>query len=155
MSFVCVLDMDETLGYFDGSTFQIRPKLMFLLQFLYMKEIKIVLWSMGEDEYVMRICNGFLQKISLYADVIFGRKECKVSERKYGFCKASEHIRTLYTEPIILIAVDDKVNQNMDDMYDLRIYVKPYKKVDSNDLELTNVVEKITSFWIEQMCPNW
>lgn len=155
MSVVCVLDMDETLGFFDGTVFHLRPKLDFLLKFLYAKNIKIVLWSMGDDEYVQRICNGFLPKIVQHADIIFARKECCSSDRRYQFCKASEHIRTLYNEPILLMGVDDRVKQNMDELYDLRIHVKPYKEVNPKDTELVRVVETITDFWIRHVCPDF
>lgn len=110
---------------------------------------------MGEDEYVERMCNGFLHKIAKHADIVFARKECSASDKKYDFCKASEHVRTLYNERIILIGVDDRARQNMDDMYDLRIHVKPYKEVNPNDTELVRVVETITEFLIQQMCPDW
>lgn len=155
MTFVCVLDMDETLGFFDNNIFHVRPNLNFLLQFLYLNNIKIILWSLGDDSYVERICNGFLPKIAKHADIIFARKECYVSDQKYNYYKASAHIRNLYREQIILIGVDDKVRQNMDDMYDLRIYVKPYQQINNNDIELVKVIETITSFWIENKCPDW
>ncbi|GFQ84180.1 uncharacterized protein TNCT_265221 [Trichonephila clavata] len=41
----------------------------------------------------------------------------------------------MYVEPIFLIAVDDKVSENMDQQYDLRIYVPPYTKYPSPTLQ--------------------
>ncbi|GFT75891.1 FCP1 homology domain-containing protein [Nephila pilipes] len=102
--YVCVLDMDETLGFSAGETFHVRPKFQCLINFLKVVEADIILWSLGSDDYVRRV--------------------------------ASTHIRDMYQEPIFLMAVDDKVSENMDEQYDLRIYIPPYTKVNSCDKEL-------------------
>lgn len=146
---VCVLDMDETLGYFDGQQFVIRPKLDFLMKFCKMCHIDVILWSMGDDEYVKSVINSSLNNVAEYAAKIFGYKECKRSYKLYEYHKASEHVRVMYPETIFLIGVDDRVTSNMDARYDVRIAVKPYKKVNPGDRELVGVVEKIVDACVD------
>lgn len=140
---VCVLDMDETLGSFDKETFHVRPRLQTLIDLLRLTRIDIVLWSLGGDEYVHRVVNGFLPEIARHAHKVFARRECDRSYERYQYYKASEHIRVMYDHCIFLIGVDDKVSQNMDSQYDLRISIRPYKKPDPTDRALLDVCEKI------------
>lgn len=146
---VCVLDMDETLGYFDGRQFVPRPKLDFLIKFLKMCHIDLILWSMGGDEYVKSVVNSSLGGVAEYAAKIFGQKECNRSHKKYEYYKASEHVRVMYPEEIFLIGVDDRVSSNMDPRYDVRIAVKPYKKFKPGDRELVGVVERIVEACVD------
>lgn len=139
----CVLDLDETLGRFNGETFLLRPKLEFLLRYLRTSRIDIILWSLGGDEYVKWVVNTFLNDIKQHAYKIFANTECSRSERRFEFSKASDVIRAMYGEELFLIGVDDKASQNMDSHYDLRISPKPYTKHDPTDRELVNVVETI------------
>ncbi|GBN13113.1 hypothetical protein AVEN_257693-1 [Araneus ventricosus] len=143
--YVCVLDMDETLGFSSGDTFHVRPKLKTLLNLLRLIRADIILWSMGTDEYVQRTVNGFLPEISTHAYKLFARTECQYSQTFYRYKKASNHIRHMYPYSIFLIAVDDLVSENMDEHYDLRIHVPPYNKVNSCDKELVFVCEKIVN----------
>ncbi|GBO27131.1 hypothetical protein AVEN_212404-1 [Araneus ventricosus] len=140
---VCVLDMDETLGRYDRNAFHVRPKLETFINLLRLLKCDIILWSLGKDDYVRRVVSGHLPEIRDYAYKIFAYKECMNSEARYGFCKASEHIRIMYDCDIFLIGVDDKVSENMDSRYDLRIQVKPYTSPDSKDVVLLEVCEKI------------
>lgn len=142
---VCVLDMDETLGFSSGDTFHVRPKFHTLLNLLRLIRADIILWSMGTDDYVRRTVNGFLPELSTHAYKLFARTECYYSQSYYQYKKASSHIRNMYQQSIFLIAVDDMVNENMDDQYDLRIHVQPYDKVNSCDKELVFVCEKIVN----------
>lgn len=140
---VCVLDMDETIGTFQHDAFQIRPYANSLIALLRLLDVQLVLWSLGSDEYVQRIVNGHLPLVKEYAYKIFARKECERSRQRYDFCKASEHIRVMFESEIFLIAIDDKVSQNMDSQYDLRINVLPYKKPDPRDRALLDVINKL------------
>ncbi|GFR22791.1 FCP1 homology domain-containing protein [Trichonephila clavata] len=135
--------MDETLGFSTGETFHVRPKFQTLINFSKLIQADIILWSLGSDNYVHRVVNGFLPELVQHLFKLFARSECNYSKTYYQYTKASAHIRDLYVEPIFLIAVDDKVSENMDEQYDLRIYVPPYTKVNSCDKELLQVCEKI------------
>lgn len=143
MTCVCVLDMDETLGVFHKNVFHVRPKLNVLLNLLQLLNVDIILWSLGDDEYVRRVVNGFLNDIADRAFKIFARNEAMVSKERYNFWKASEHIRVMYEEPIFLMAVDDRVRENMDSSYDVRIHVRPYKSPNPSDRALIKVCEEI------------
>ena len=140
---VVVLDMDETLGVYHNNVFHTRPKVDFMIKMLRAMDIEIILWSLGEDDYVRRVVNGFLPSIYSFAYKIFARSEAKISMKLYGFYKASERIREMYDEPIFLIGVDDKVSNNMDPAYDIRIHVPPYNKPENKDRCLLDVCEKI------------
>ncbi len=150
---VCVLDMDETLGYYDGQQFVLRPKLDFFMKFLKMCHIDVVLWSMGDDDYVKAVVNSSLSSVADYAVKIFGHKECKRSYKLYDFHKASEHVRIMYPQEIFLIGVDDRASTNMDPSYDVRIAIKPYKKFNPSDRELMSVVEKIVEACVDLAQP--
>lgn len=143
MKLVCVLDMDETLGVFHNGIFHVRPKVDVLLQLLRLLHVDIILWSLGEDQYVQKIVNGFLPEIARHAFKIFARKESYVAKEKYKMYKAGEHIRVLYDHPIYLMGVDDCVTQNMDMAYDVRIYVPPYKIPNGSDRKLLKVCETL------------
>lgn len=143
---VCVLDLDETLGYFDKNVFHVRPKVDFLVDFLRFSQIDFILWSLGSDSYVTRVVNGYLPEVAQYAYKMFGRSECSTSCELYNYKKCSEHIRIMYERDILLIGVDDKAMENMDNGYDMRIAVKPYEETDNQDRELFKVVEEITKF---------
>ncbi|GIY73975.1 nuclear lim interactor-interacting [Caerostris extrusa] len=103
---------------------------------------------MGTDTYVKSVINSYLHKLVKYAYKIFGRTQCKLSENRYGIVKCSEHIRKMYLENTLLIGIDDRVNEMMDDGYDLRISVEPYKVKNQNDQELIGVIEKIINFCV-------
>jgi hypothetical protein len=135
--------MDETLGVFHKDVFHKRPKINVLINLLRLLNVDIVLWSLGEDSYVRRVVNGFLPEIAEAAYKIFARKEARVSQNLYGYAKSSEHVRIMYEEPIFLMAVDDKVSENMDSQYDVRIYIKPYKRPNPSDRAITKVCEEI------------
>ncbi|KAG8173840.1 hypothetical protein JTE90_016329 [Oedothorax gibbosus] len=140
--YVCVLDMDETLGFYEGTTFHVRPQYHTLIQFLQLINADIILWSLGADNYVQRVVNGFLPELAKHAVKIFARSESEFSKTYYQYAKASEHIRDYYLPTsVFLMAVDDRVNDNMDNQYDLRISVKPYTKVNSCDKELLKVIQ--------------
>lgn len=142
--YVCVLDMDETLGFYEGNAFHVRPQFKTLINFLRLIRADVILWSLGTNSYVQRVVNGFLPEIAQHAYKLFARSESDYAHMYYKYSKASAHIRDLYQpESIFLIAVDDKVSENMDDQYDLRVHVKPYAKVNSCDKELLKVVETI------------
>jgi hypothetical protein len=49
----------------------------------------------------------------------------------------------MYEEPIFLMAVDDRVKENMDASYDIRIHVRPYKVPNPSDRALLKVCEEI------------
>lgn len=145
--FVCVLDMDLTLGFYDNKKFHVRPKFKTFLRFLKIIKADIILWSHGKDQYVSNVVNAYLPELVTCAHTLFGRTECEYSERYYNFLKASEHIRDMYKKRyglrVFLIAVDDNVAINMDEGYDLRIHIQPYSKVNSCDKELLVVIEKM------------
>lgn len=140
--YVCVLDMDETLGFYAGTTFHVRPHFKTLIRFLKLIKADIILWSLGTNDYVGRVVNGFLPELVQHAYKLFARSESEYARMYYQVPKASAHIRDMYeSQTIFLMAVDDKVAENMDEQYDLRIHVKPYTKVNSCDKELLKVVE--------------
>lgn len=142
---VVVLDMDETLGVFEKDHFHVRPNVDFIIRMLHLMDVDIVLWSLGDDDYVKRIVNSFLPLIASYAYKIFARAESKVARELYGYPKAGEHIRELYDEEIYLIGVDDQVTANMNSAYDFRVYVRPYKKPDKKDKTLMYICEKLVN----------
>lgn len=149
MKYVCVLDMDETLGFYEGRIFHVRPKIQTLIHFLQLIEADIILWSLGSDSYVTKVVNAFLPELAQIAYKIFARSECHYAQKFYTYRKASAHIRDMYTYPIFLMAVDDKISDNMDEQYDLRIFIPPYSKVNSADKELLLVVEKMITGIVE------
>lgn len=130
---VAVLDMDETLGVSVGDVFHVRPHVDFMVSMLRCMGADVILWSMGEDDYVQRVVNRFLPLISKYAYKIFARAEAKRARKLYGYAKAGNHIRELYEEDIYLLGVDDQADANMDSAYDVKIRVQPYKKPDPSD----------------------
>lgn len=144
---VCVLDLDETLGFYDGKVFHVRPKFNTFLLFLKYIKAKIILWSLGSDDYVRRVIQGYLPELADNNKMVykrFARSESYFSNYHYQKYKSSKHIRHLFKPyTIFLIAVDDKVGTNMDDEYDLRVHVKPYLKVNSCDKELSRAIETI------------
>lgn len=141
---VVVLDMDETLGFYEGTTFHVRPNYKTLIDFLHLIRADIILWSLGTNDYVKRMVNGFLPELAKRAYKIFARSEAEYGRKYYNVSKASIHIRDIYRfESIFLIAIDDHVAENMDDQYDLRIRVRPYTKVNSCDKEMMQVVETL------------
>lgn len=140
---VVVLDMDETLGFFQNDIFHVRPNVDFMIKMLRCMDIDIVLWSLGDDPYVQRVVNGFLPGITAYAYKIFARSEAKIAYQLYGYSKAGTHIRQMYNEDIFLVGVDDQVSTNMDSTYDVRIYAKPYKQPDKTDRILIHICEEI------------
>lgn len=148
MKIVCILDLDETLGFFDDYTFHVRPNVNFLINFLRVANIDIVLWSLGSDHYVKSILNGFLPDICKYATKVFARTVCIKSNDTCGIPKCSDFIRKIYNEEIILIGVDDRVNEVMDNRYDFRILVQNYNSQNLQDKELISVIEKITHFLV-------
>ena len=142
--YVCVLDMDETLGFYEGTTFHVRPHFVTLMRFLRLIRADIILWSLGTDAYVQRVVNGFLPEMASHAYKIFARSESEYARTYYQFAKASPHVRDMYpSTTVFLMAVDDRVSDNMDEQYDLRIHVQPYTKVNSCDKELIKVVQAL------------
>lgn len=143
MKLVCVLDMDETLGVFKNDIFHVRPKIDVLINLLLLLNVDIILWSLGDDDYVKRVVNGFLPKIALYAYKLFARKESGASMTNYNYAKAGEHIRIMFENPIFLIGIDDQAKHNMNSTYDLTIYISPYNKINGNDREILKVCETL------------
>lgn len=137
--------MDETLGVFIDDTFHVRPRVDFMIEMLRCMDVDIVLWSLGEDNYVQNTVNAFLPSIKSYAYKIFARSEAKIAMREYGYSKAGEHIRDMYNEDeiVFLLGVDDKIYENMDSAYDIRIPIKPYRKPDKMDQAINYVCEKL------------
>lgn len=144
MNIVCVLDLDETLGYYeDGIGFHARPFADLLFQFLKFSNIKFILWSYGDDSYVKLVINSFIIDLKNMAYKIWGRTQCKISKDRYEVVKCSEHVRKIFDGQVFLIGVDDRVNEMMDDNYNLRIKVEPYQTRNAKDIELVKVIEKI------------
>lgn len=144
--YVCVIDMDETLGKMMRDKFEIRPHVDSLVNFLRLCHFDIILWSLGTDEYVHRIVNGHLLSIKRFAKKIFARNECNHSKQKYGYEKASDHVRVMYDrEDVYLVGIDDKAHENMDSGYDMRINVSQYNKINSKDKALMDVIEKLVT----------
>lgn len=149
MQVVCVVDLDETLGHFNSNKqFIVRPHAHLLLDFLKILNIDIILWSNGKDDYVEHVIN---KHFTIFVDPllntrVFGRTVCNISNKQYGFIKHSKTIRKLYIENINLIALDDKIDSNMDLEYDLRIKVQPYKGKNTQDYELFTVMGKIIDY---------
>lgn len=146
MPLACVLDMDETLGFFDKKQFRVRPHLDTFIRFLRLCKIRTYIWSLGRDDYVKKVINTYMPNVKKFAFKIYGRKECQVANNLYGWNKASKHIRDECTEPLILIAVDDRVEENMDNGYDLKINITPYESVNPNDTALVSVINEIMLF---------
>lgn len=146
MPLACVLDLDETLGYFDGRVFQVRPRLQLFLNFLRFCKARTYVWSLGTDEYLKRMVNGYLPDVQKFVYKIYGRSECEKSLRLYGVYKSSVHIRDECEEHLIVMCVDDKVQENMDEGYDLRISIPPYSEVDPNDVCFVDAIDEILNF---------
>lgn len=123
-----------------------RPHTDFLFNFLKITNIDVILWSYGAYYYVQSIVNGFFPQLCQCAFKIYGRTVCKKSNETCGIPKSSNFIRKLYSENIILIGVDDRVNEVMDDRYDFRILIDKYSSIDTKDTEIIRVIEKITQF---------
>lgn len=147
MEIVCVLDLDETLGFYeDGVGFHKRPYADFLMHFLKFSGVKFMLWSYGDDAYVKLVINSFVLNLREFAFRVWGRTQCEKSKRLYSVVKCSEHIRkSLKNKNVFLIGIDDRVNEMMDNRYNLRIFVEPYKSQNSKDIELVAVMEKIVT----------
>lgn len=149
MKIVCVIDLDETLGHFTASNqFIVRPYAHLLLDFLIVLNADIILWSYGSDTYVEHVVNTYFD-IFLKSEIktrVYGRTVCEISKRKYGFTKHSQVVRKLYVDNINLIALDDRININMDSGYDLRIQVEPYNEKNTQDDELFLVLCKIIKY---------
>lgn len=143
MRVVVVLDMDETLGVFQNDVFHVRPHVNFMLEMLLCMDVDIVLWSLGEDDYVRFVVNGYLPLVKAHAYKLFARTEAKVASRLYGASKSGYHIRTLYEEDIFLLGVDDQAKTNMDTAYDLPLAIPPYRKPDPNDRAILGMCEKL------------
>lgn len=145
MTIVVVVDMDETLGVFVDDTFHVRPHVDFMIEMLRCMDADVVLWSLGDDDYVRGTVNKFLPSVKTHAYKIFARTEAKNAMKLYGFPKAGEHIREMYgdDEDVFLLGVDDRAHENMDSAYDIRIPVKPYKKPDKTDRAVIGVCEKL------------
>lgn len=146
MKIVCVLDLDETLGFYDkySSKFLVRPYAETLIRVLHYSSVDIILWSYGADKYVKNIINYDLPIIKKYAYKIFARTQCTYSKTMCDTLKCSKIIRSLYKDQdIYLIAVDDNVNTVMDSNYNLRINIEPYNTIDKNDKHLADAIEKI------------
>lgn len=146
MPLACVLDMDETLGFSDKNQFRVRPHLDTLIRFLRLCKIRTYIWSLGRDDYVKKVVNTYMPKMKNFAFKIYGRKECEVANRLHGWNKASKHIRDECSEHLILIGVDDRVEENMDNGYDLKIAIVPYDSVNPNDTALVSVIDEIMLF---------
>lgn len=144
--FVIVVDMDETLGYFEKDTFHVRPDVDYFVKVLKLAQFDFILWSHGMDDYVSMMVSNFLPVVALNATWIFGRSECERSDSRYGYRKCSHHIRQLYDHPIVLIALDDNVKEEMDNGYDLRLHIEPYNKRDEADRALIEATKKIVNF---------
>lgn len=145
MEIICVLDLDETLGYYEeGVGFHKRPFADLLLNFFKFSNIKFMLWSLGDDSYVKLVINSFVLNIKNLAFRIWARTQCEKSKFLYNVVKCSEHVRkSLPNKKVFLIGIDDRVNEMMDNKYDLRILVEPYKQHNPKDIELITVMEKI------------
>lgn len=101
---------------------------------------------MGRDDYVKKIVNGFMPEVKRYAYKIYGRKECLSSHKLHGYYKASKHIREECDQDLILIGVDDRIEENMDEGYDLKIAIKPYNEVNAEDQGFLEVIDEIVQF---------
>lgn len=143
MPVVVVLDMDETLGVFQEGAFHVRPHVNFMLEMLRCMDVDMVLWSLGTDDYVQRMVNGYLPLVAAYAHKIFARTEAKVALRQYGFSKSGHHIRDLYEEDIFLLGVDDQAHTNMDSAYDVVLPIPAYKRPDKADRAIVYLCEKL------------
>lgn len=154
MKIVCVIDLDETLGKFtNNNDFVVRPYAHLLLDFLIVSNIDIILWSYGSDQYVEHVINNHFN-IFVNPDIktrVFGRTICEISKRKYGFIKYSQVIRKLYIDNINLIAMDDRININMDEGYDFRVQVEPYNEKNKEDDELFRIMCTIIEYLKEQL----
>lgn len=139
------MDMDETLGVSTNHVFHTRPNVDFMIKMLQCMDVDVILWSLGDDEYVKRVVNRYLPTVASYAYKIFARSEAVRALEIYGYAKAGDHIRDLYEEEIFLLGVDDQVNANMDSAYDVRIPVRPYKKPDKSDTVIWQICEKIVT----------
>ena len=147
MEIICVLDLDETLGFYEeGIGFHKRPFSDFMFEFLQFSSIKFILWSYGDDAYVKLVMNSFITDLRNMAYKVFGKSQCKLSKYRYDVIKCSEHIRKLFKDDIFLIGIDDRVNEMMDNKYDLRINVEPYTCQNKKDIELVIVIQKIITY---------
>ena len=150
MKIVCVIDLDETLGHFTtNNQFIVRPYAQILLDFLTVLKADIILWSYGSDAYVEHVINTYFTDTFLREKIktrIYGRTVCEISRRKYGFTKHSQVIRKLYIDNINLIALDDRININMDSGYDLRIQIEAYNEKNTQDEELFLTMCKIIKY---------
>lgn len=147
---VVVLDMDETLGIFQNGYFHVRPNVDFMLKMLTCMNVDIILWSLGDDDYVHQVVNGYLPLIKKFAHKIFARTEGRESLQLYGYSKSGYHIRDMYEEDIVLLGVDDQVFTNMDTAYDFKFPIKPYKKPDKTDQVIWYVCEKLVECIIRE-----
>lgn len=147
MEIVCVLDLDETLGYYeDGIGFHKRPFADFFFQFLKFSKIKFFLWSYGDDEYVKLVMNSFICDIKDLAFKVWGKTQCELSKRKYNVVKCSEFVRKSLPHKVFLIGIDDRANEMMDTSYDLRLLIEPYQTQNTKDIELVKCIEKILKY---------
>ena len=146
MPLACVLDMDETLGFFDKYHFHVRPHLSVLIHFLRFCKIRTYIWSLGKDEYVTRMINIYMPEMKDFAFKIFARKESDKAFRLYGWKKPSQHIRDECDEDLILIGIDDLIEANMDDGYDLKLPVTPYNEVNTHDISFLKIMDEIMVF---------
>ena len=147
---VVVLDMDETLGVFQNDYFHVRPHVDFMIQMLKCMNVDIILWSLGDDDYVHQIVNGYLPSIKNFAYKIFARSEGVESLRLYGYSKSGHHIRDMYEEDIFLLGVDDQAFTNMDAAYDFTFPIKPFKKPDKTDQVVWYICEKLVQCIIRE-----
>jgi hypothetical protein len=144
MRIVCVLDMDQTLGYMTKTGFVLRPFAECFVIALVYANFDIILWSAGTDDYVKDQVNVALPFVRKHAKYLFARTVCDQSAKHTGVDKSSSFIRNLYeSEDIFLIGVDDNASSVMDSDYNLRIKVEPFYGDDFCDVELMKVLECI------------
>lgn len=148
MEIVCVLDLDETLGFYEeGKCFHKRPFLDVLFNFFKFSNIKCILWSYGDDAYVKLVMNSYIPDLKEVAYKVFGKSQCKMSKDRYDVLKCSEHIRKMFKNNIFLIGVDDRINEMMDNKYDLRICVEPYRSINKHDYDIIKVINSIYTYF--------
>lgn len=145
-TFVFVLDVDETLLYFNEktSTVLLRPNCEMFLKKLYELGI-LILFSMGNREYLKNLM-GVFSRDSYEFTMILTRTDCERSMKKYGKFKHSMFIHEKFEQldwkkmGYCLVGIDDQSRTNFDDGYDLIFEVEPFTG-NNNDVVLCRLLE--------------
>jgi NLI interacting factor-like phosphatase len=144
MTIYFVVDVDETLGHLNKKDrFLLRPISKTFLSILsIIGNSKLIIWSLGDKEYIEDILSEHFPKIT--PTYLLTREHAFESMKLYKKFKHTSYLKEFieYDPEDLFIGIDDKCEQNMDNGYAYKFDILPFKN-DQSDFYLFDCLAMI------------